>query len=729
MPTLSTSSTYATSYYKVANFGFASTYITQTYPAYFYPFVPRQQPSDVFFADFQNLVQGDFNGDGIKDIAFTWSYFPHFFQRADGILARPLIFFNDGHGNLRTDATKFTPAASGGRTILETSAVADFNRDGIDDIVSSSGGLNSLLANTYVGEPIPLVLSGPDGVFQDATRNIAGQENGTSLPTGFHFAHDVTVGDFDGDRDADIFTGKTLLLNDGTGRFSNATTQLPAALRDTSYWFFSTASGDFDRDGIADIAAFAAAPNMPSYLMLSGGKTTFADRTVVALPAGYFGVGSSTTRDSAVGDIDQDGDLDLVALSSRDIPTFLQGIALQILTNDGTGRFTDATAARINNAPLANLSASGQDTATTGYGGSDVYLMDWNGDGHLDLIVHSGLGPNNSSRPLMSIFQNDGTGRFAPVDLSVLPYVQPWQLAGYENQQAFFSRPFRQTAPADLNGDRMIDFVSVVDTIKASYTAPSSPSETTAYTILSQAVYGTGPAGRDGHTAGAPGFNEAYYLNTHASAATAVAQGQFANGLAHYLAVGKAQGLRAFAPGTKIFGGTGVDTVNFAGNASGYTVQISSAGTTVRDGTASDALNSIERLRFADKGLALDVSGNAGKAAKVIGAVFGKTAVANKEYMGIGLSLLDGGMTYEALAQLALNAKLGAGASHTAVVNLLFANVVGTAPDASALALYKGLLDSGTLSQGQLGVAAADHPLLQTAINLTGLAATGIEYI
>lgn len=74
-------------------------------------------------------MQGDFNGDGIKDIAFTWSYFPHFFQRADGILARPLIFFNDGQGNLRTDATKFTAAASGGRTILETSAVADFNRE------------------------------------------------------------------------------------------------------------------------------------------------------------------------------------------------------------------------------------------------------------------------------------------------------------------------------------------------------------------------------------------------------------------------------------------------------------------------------------------------------------------------------------------------------------------------------------------------------------------------
>ena len=70
-----------------------------------------------------------------------------------------------------------------------------------------------------------------------------------------------------------------------------------------------------------------------------------------------------------------------------------------------------------------------------------------------------------------------------------------------DQDRIIFSRPFRQTAPADLNGDRMIDFVSVVDTIKASYTAPSSPSETTAYTILSQAVYGTGPAGRDGHDA------------------------------------------------------------------------------------------------------------------------------------------------------------------------------------------------------------------------------------
>jgi len=112
-----------------------------------------------------------------------------------------------------------------------------------------------------------------------------------------------------------------------------------------------------------------------------------------------------------------------------------------------------------------------------------------------------------------------------------------------------------------------------------------------------------------------------------------------------------------------------------------------------------------------------------------LGAVFGREGLTNKLFVGIGLQLLDAGTSYQALMQAALAAKLGANASNTAVVNLLFANVVGTAPDASALALYKGLLDSGTLSQGQLGVAAADHPLLQTAINLTGLAATGIEYI
>ncbi len=41
----------------------------------------------------------------------------------------------------------------------------------------------------------------------------------------------------------------------------------------------------------------------------------------------------------------------------------------------------------------------------------------------------------------------------------------------------------------------------------------------------------------------APGFDEAAYLTAHPLVAEAVARGEYASGLAHYEAVGRAQGL------------------------------------------------------------------------------------------------------------------------------------------------------------------------------------------
>jgi hypothetical protein len=75
----------------------------------------------------------------------------------------------------------------------------------------------------------------------------------------------------------------------------------------------------------------------------------------------------------------------------------------------------------------------------------------------------------------------------------------------------------------------------------------------------------------------------------------------------------------------------------------------------------------------------LDLSGNAGNVARILGAVFGKAAVANETYAGIGLYYMDGGMSYEGLMQLAINARLGGGASHRAIVGPLQTNVVGSA--------------------------------------------------
>jgi serralysin len=176
-------------------------------------------------------------------------------------------------------------------------------------------------------------------------------------------------------------------------------------------------------------------------------------------------------------------------------------------------------------------------------------------------------------------------------------------------------------------------------------------------------------------------------------------------------------------------GGDGLDTAIFQGSRASYQVVQTQYGVRVSGADSNDALSGVERLSFSDGGLAFDLAGNAGITAKVIGAVFGGAAVQNGEYVGIGLHLLDGGMSYQALMQLALGCRLGANASNEAVVDLLYFNLVGAAPGAAEKALYAGMLDSGTLSQADLGQVAAEHALNLAQIDLVGLAASGLQYV
>lgn len=144
----------------------------------------------------------------------------------------------------------------------------------------------------------------------------------------------------------------------------------------------------------------------------------------------------------------------------------------------------------------------------------------------------------------------------------------------------------------------------------------------------------------------------------------------------------------------------------------------------------TDTLLNIERIKFSDISLALDLDGNAGITAKILGAVFGQESVSNKTYVGIGLSLLDGGMSYEALMQLAINAAVGTNvANYTAVVDLLYENVVGFAPSTAEEIYFVGLLDSGAYTVASIGVMAADTALNQANVDLVGLSQTGLEYL
>ena len=134
----------------------------------------------------------------------------------------------------------------------------------------------------------------------------------------------------------------------------------------------------------------------------------------------------------------------------------------------------------------------------------------------------------------------------------------------------------------------------------------------------------------------------------------------------------------------------------------------------------------VERLNFSDKYISFDINGNAGTTAKILGAVFGKESVNNKNYVGIGLHFLDSGWTYDNLAGLALGA---AGAkTNDQIVSLLWANVIGTKPTAADKAPLIALIENG-MTSGALAHLAADTSFNTTNINLVGLAQTGIEYI
>lgn len=180
-----------------------------------------------------------------------------------------------------------------------------------------------------------------------------------------------------------------------------------------------------------------------------------------------------------------------------------------------------------------------------------------------------------------------------------------------------------------------------------------------------------------------------------------------------------------------VVGGDGTDIAVFGGRQSDYAVE--SAGTNILEvrhytSGATDSLYNVERLVFQDRGLALDLDGDAGEAAKVLGAVFGPAALNNLSLVGTALQYADRLSELE-LMDLALTARLGSARSNSSVVSLLFTNVMGYAPYTSEVASYVGLLLVGTYTQAGLGVLAAESGFNALRIDLAGLHEFGLLYI
>jgi hypothetical protein len=205
---------------------------------------------------------------------------------------------------------------------------ADFDRDGrVDIYVANDGNANQLWMNR--GE----------GTFENTALLAGAAYNSDGMPEA---GMGVDAADFDLDADDDIFIShldgehNTLYLNDGRAIFADRTAQYGLDAMSRPLTGFGTAWCDFDAD--ADLDIFVANGAVRLVQDRAGEANPFAQRNLLIRnlgpPAYHFDditLGSEggaamalveTSRGAAFGDIDNDGDIDIL-MTNKDGPVRL----------------------------------------------------------------------------------------------------------------------------------------------------------------------------------------------------------------------------------------------------------------------------------------------------------------------------------------------------------------------------------------------------------------------
>ena len=181
-----------------------------------------------------------------------------------------------------------------------------------------------------------------------------------------------------------------------------------------------------------------------------------------------------------------------------------------------------------------------------------------------------------------------------------------------------------------------------------------------------------------------------------------------------------------------IDGGAGRDTALYSGVRSSYTVTQTATGLTVRDSVGSegaDTLQNIERLEFSDKGIAFDITGNAGQVYRLYQAAFNRTpdsgGLGDWIYgMDTGLSLLDVSSGFVNSAEF--KSVYGQNPSNAEVVTRFYQNVLHRAPEQAGYDYWINQIESGLQTRIQVLAGFSESP--ENQAQLIGILSAGIEY-
>jgi hypothetical protein len=289
------------------------------------------------------LETGDFNGDGILDVAAI-----------NAMSSTIQVLSGRGDGTFANTRTLQLPRAAGsGSERLRATEIgaADMNADGTLDLVVLGVDPDSLGGWYAVGDTHVSVFLG------DGSGNFALRSSAETAPRGG--ANDLDTGDFDGDGDLDLLIGAGssliysrvyLLRGNGDGTLQPAV-ELGSGAK--------SAVADFNGDGRLD---FASQGFLSASLRLGNGDGTFQAPASVAVAAS-----------PAVADVNADGNPDLV---SRQSAGQAGGTVASVLLGNGNGTFQARQVFALPDNPS---------------GGADLSFGDFNGDGSLDVAADNFL--------------------------------------------------------------------------------------------------------------------------------------------------------------------------------------------------------------------------------------------------------------------------------------------------------------------------------------------------
>lgn len=402
-----------------------------SYSTLFIMDLPMGSPYGKNQLGWNRVVPVDIDGDGDLEIVVSGAMK----DSNDRTTPEPLMVFDYRGGKMVNISQEVIPAGVE-NVILRNFVVADFNGDGIDDIFLNNTG--SEITWPLTGEQNRLLLSNGSGGYDDAT---------SALPQITDFSHGSVAADFDGDGDIDIFVNNLgeddgyqsyLLLNDGAGGFSDSLWQRSnGAAGIVQSGLFSNAFEnyigayhpeliDYDNDGDFDIYmgriwSWNAGPVFEGFgYAKNDGSANFTlvlsnDFLGPSTPA-IHGTKTNSYEYTAHGDIDNDGDMDLLVYWH--FTTEGQATYFQYFDNQGLAGFADVSS-RI----------EGQETGgflDPAVGDPQFQLVDLDADGDLD-IVFARWTPTWGDKFIW--FANDGAGNFSRIDEALFPGSQNFVIA------------------------------------------------------------------------------------------------------------------------------------------------------------------------------------------------------------------------------------------------------------------------------------------------------------